>query len=94
LLLDERGVTVQLPRSSEHHLNWLECVRSRQQPIAPANIAHRSGSACIVGWIAMKLGRPLTWDPATERFVNDAQANAMLTRPERAPYGALRNSNS
>jgi hypothetical protein len=35
----------------------------------------------------MKLGRPLTWDVKTETFVNDAQANAMLSRPERAPYG-------
>jgi hypothetical protein len=38
----------------------------------------------------MKLGRPLTWDAKAERFVNDDQANAMLSRPERAPYGAMR----
>mgnify|MGYP006171185305 FL=1 len=38
----------------------------------------------------MKLGRPLTWDPDAERFVNDAEANAMLSRPERTPYGAMR----
>jgi hypothetical protein len=38
----------------------------------------------------MKLGRPLTWDAEKERFVNDDQANAMLSRPERAPYGANR----
>jgi myo-inositol 2-dehydrogenase/D-chiro-inositol 1-dehydrogenase len=42
-----------------------------------------------VSWIAMKLGRPLEWDPKTEKFKNDPEANAMLTRPERAPYGAL-----
>jgi len=89
-LLSEEGLSVHLPRSDEHHRNWLECVRSRQQPIAPAAVAHRSSSACIVSWIAMKLGRPLTWDVKTERFVNDAQANAMLSRAERAPYGAVR----
>ena len=89
-LLSEEGLSVHLPRSDEHHKNWLECVRSRQQPIAPAAIAHRSSSACIVSWIAMKLGRPLTWDVKTEHFVNDAQANAMLSRAERAPYGAVR----
>jgi predicted dehydrogenase len=89
-LLDPAGVKVQLPRSEEHHKNWLECVRSRQTPIAPAPVAHRSGTACIVSWIAMKLGRPLTWDPKQERFVNDEQANSMLARPERAPYGASR----
>lgn len=89
-LLDPQGLKVQLPRSEDHHRNWLDCVRSRQQPIAPAAVAHRSGSACIISWIAMKLGRPLTWDAKAERFVNDDQANALLSRPERAPYGASR----
>ncbi|MGD0253831.1 MAG: gfo/Idh/MocA family oxidoreductase, partial [Verrucomicrobiota bacterium] len=89
-LLDPNGVTVHLPHSLEHHKNWLECVKSRQTPLAPAPIAHRANTACILSWIAMKLGRPLNWDVKTERFVNDDQANAMLSRPERAPYGALR----
>jgi predicted dehydrogenase len=88
-LLDPNGVTVQMPHSLSHHRNWLECVKSRQQPLAPAPIAHRANAACIVSWIAMKLQRPLTWDAKAERFVNDAEANAMLTRPERAGYGAL-----
>jgi len=89
-LLEPQGVTVTFPSSLSHHRNWLECVRSRQAPLAPAPIAHRANAACIVSWIAMKLGRPLDWDPQAERFVNDDAANAMLTRPERAPYGALR----
>lgn len=89
-LLDPNGVTVKLPSSLSHHRNWLECVKSRQQPMAPAPVAHRSNTACIVAWIAMKLERPLTWDPRTERFVNDAEANAMLSRPERGTYGATK----
>ncbi|HUL53283.1 MAG TPA: Gfo/Idh/MocA family oxidoreductase [Opitutaceae bacterium] len=89
-LLIDRGLAVQLPRSDEHHRNWLESVRSRQPPLAPAPVAHRSNSACVVSWIAMKLGRPLTWDASAERFVNDDEANALLARPERAPYGAAR----
>jgi hypothetical protein len=89
-LLDPKGLKVEFASSTSHHRNWLECVQSRQQPLAPAPIAHRSNTACIVSWIAMKLGRPLTWDPKAERFVNDAEANSLLTRPERAPYGALR----
>lgn len=89
-LLDPKGVAVQLPESKEHHENWLQCVRSRRAPMVPAPVAHRSNTACIVSWIAMKLGRPLTWDPKAERFVNDAAANAMLKREERAPYGATR----
>lgn len=89
-LLDPNGVTVQFPHSLEHHKNWLECVISRQTPLAPAPIAHRANAACIVSWIAMKLARPLTWDAKAEQFVNDDQANSMLSRPERAPYGAMR----
>lgn len=89
-LLDPRGVTVEMPHSVSHHRNWLECVQSRKQPLAPAPIAHRSNTACILSWIAMKTGRPLTWDATAEQFTNDAEANAMLTRAERAPYGALR----
>jgi myo-inositol 2-dehydrogenase / D-chiro-inositol 1-dehydrogenase len=90
-LLDPEGLRVELPRSHCHHLNWLECVRSGGTPLAPADIAHRSNTACIVSWIAMKLQRPLTWDPTSERFLSDTEANAMLTRPERGPYGIFRN---
>ena len=86
-LLAPEGLSVQLPRSDEHHKNWLECVRTRREPIAPARIAHRSSSACIASWIAMKVGRPVTWDPRAERFVSDNQADALLARHERAPYG-------
>lgn len=89
-LLDPEGLAVELPRSTSHHRNWLECVRSRATPLAPADVAHRSGTACIVSWIAMKLGRPLTWDPQAERFVDDAEADGMLARPERSPYGVSR----
>lgn len=89
-LLDPNGVTVQFPHSLEHHKNWLECVVSRQTPLAPAPIAHRANAACILSWVAMKLARPLTWDAKAEQFLNDDQANSMLSRPERAPYGAIR----
>jgi myo-inositol 2-dehydrogenase / D-chiro-inositol 1-dehydrogenase len=86
-LLNPDGLSVHLPISTEHHKNWLECVKSRKPTMAPADIGHRSNTACIVSWIAMKLGRPLDWDVKTERFVNDDEANAMLSRPERSPYG-------
>jgi len=89
-LLDPNGVTVQLPHSLSHHRNWLECVKSRATPLAPAPIAHRSNTACIVSWIAMKLARPLTWDAKAEKFVNDPEANAMLSRAERGQYGATK----
>ncbi len=77
---------VHLYRSSSHHGNWLECVKTRQQPIAPVEVAHRSCSACLLHHIAMKLPRRLQWDPVRERFRNDDEANAMLSRPQRWPF--------
>jgi predicted dehydrogenase len=77
---------VHLYESTDHHGNWLECVRSRRNPIAPVEVAHRSCTACLLHHIAMKLKRRLRWDPDKERFVGDDQANAMLSRPQRAPY--------
>ena len=89
-LLDPDGLDVQFHRSTSHHLNWLECVQSRQTPLAPAPVGHRSNTACIVSWIAMKLGRPLRWDAQAERFIDDPEANALLSRPERPAYALSR----
>ena len=77
---------IQLYKSDDHHGNWLESIRSRQQPIAPVEVAHRSCSACLLHHIAMKAKRKLYWDPVTERFKNDDAANALLSRPQRWPY--------
>jgi len=89
-LLDPEGVKVKFPASLSHHKNWLECVKSRAMPLSPAAMAHHSNTACILSWIAMKTARPLTWDTKAEHFINDAEANALLSRPERAGYGAQR----
>jgi myo-inositol 2-dehydrogenase / D-chiro-inositol 1-dehydrogenase len=89
-LLDPNGVTVKFQPSLSHHQNWLECVKSRATPLSPAAMAHHSNTACILSWIAMKTARPLTWDAKAGLFVNDTAASALLTRPERAGYGALR----
>ena len=78
---------IRLYVSADHHGNWLECIRTRQQTIAPVEIAHRACTACLLHHIAMKVPRRLHWDPVHERFQNDDEANAMLTRPQRAPYG-------
>jgi hypothetical protein len=78
---------IHLYESPEQHLNWLQCVRTRRQPVAPAEIGHRSCSACLISHIAMKLPRKLYWNPKKEEFVNDDQANSMLSRPQRRPYG-------
>lgn len=78
---------IHLYKSDEQHGNWLECIKTRKAPISPVEIGHRACSVCLISHIAMKLPRKLQWDPKTERFVNDKEANAMLSRPQRKPYG-------
>ncbi|GAB3902310.1 Gfo/Idh/MocA family oxidoreductase [Larkinella knui] len=77
---------IHLPVSKEHHGNWLESIVSRKEPIAPAEVGHRSCSACLLHHAAMKLDRKLYWDPKKEQFKNDAEANKLLSRTQRSPY--------
>ncbi len=77
---------IQLYKSNNHKGNLLDCIKSRAETIAPAEIAHRSCTVCLLGEIAMRLGRKLKWNPETEQFVNDDVANKMLWRPMRSPW--------
>ena len=77
---------IHLYTSSEQHLNWIECIRTRRQPTAPVEIGHRACSTCLLHHIAMKTNRHLHWDPEKERFLNDEAANTMLSRPQRPKY--------
>ena len=52
----------------------------------PTRVAHRANSLCLLGDIAMRLGRKVTWDPAAERFANDDDANRMRSREMRSPW--------
>ena len=72
--------------SKDHHGNWLEAIRDNKNTIAPVEEAHRACSACLLHHISMKLKRKLYWDPAKEQFKNDAEANSMLSRPQRKAY--------
>jgi len=77
---------IRLYKSNNHKANWLECIRSRAETIAPVEIGHRSCTVCLLGEIAMRLGRKLKWNPETEQFIGDEMANRMLWRPMRSPW--------
>jgi len=79
--------SVELYRSTDHHKNWLECVKSRKEPITPVSNGHHVFTACAISWIAMKLRRPLSWNAKAEKFIGDDEANGMLKRAERGSYG-------
>lgn len=78
---------IHLYESKDQHGNWLDCIKSGKEPISPVEIGHRACTVCLITHIAMKIGRRLEWDPDTEKFINDPEANSMLSRPQRAPYG-------
>ena len=77
---------VRLYPSTDHRKNWLECVRSRQEPICPAEVGHRSATVCHLANIGYWLRRPLRWDPVHEQFRDDAEANKLVDRELRAPW--------
>jgi len=87
-LLDEEigDNEIQLGRTEGHHQNFLDCVRSRQQPFAAAEIGHRTATICHLNNIAMLVGRSLKWDPKTETIEDDDEANEMLTPKMRGPW--------
>jgi len=78
---------IKLYVSEEQHGNWLDCIKSRKQPISPVEIGHRACTVCLISHIAMKIPGVLEWDPAKEKFINNDLANSMLSRPQRYPYG-------
>jgi hypothetical protein len=85
LKLKPEEFAVKLGRTPSHVRNFLDSVRSRKEPFATAELAHRTASLCHLNNIAMRLGRPLVWDPARERF-EDEEANKLITPVMRPPW--------
>ena len=80
---------IHLYDSPDHHRNFLDCVRSRGVPIAPVEVGHRSATVCHMANITMLLGRRLGWDPVEEHFINDPEADRMMSRAMRAPWNLI-----
>ena len=70
-----------------HEGNFLECVKSRQQPHSDVEIGRLSTTLCHLGNISYRLGREVRFDPKTETFGGDREANRWLTKAYREPYG-------
>ena len=77
---------IHLPVSNHHQENFLDCVRTRRQTVAPIDVAVRSDTLCQLSDITMRLGRKLKWDPVREEIVGDDAASRMLSRPMRSPW--------
>ncbi len=71
-----------------HQRNFLDCIKSRQQPLTDLESGHRVVTTCHLANLSLKTGRKLTWDATKEEIVNDAAANDLLVRPYRKPWDA------
>ncbi len=77
---------IRLPtRGDKEDFIW--AIKHHAETMEPAEVGHRTNSLCQLGLIAIDLGRKLRWDPGRECFPGDAEANRLLTRPLRAPWG-------
>jgi predicted dehydrogenase len=87
LLREEFGANeVHLLQSPGHFRNFLDCIKSREETLAPVETAHRSASPGHLGQISMLLGRKIKFDPKTEEIIGDETASRMLSRAYRAPW--------
>jgi predicted dehydrogenase len=75
-----------------HTRDFVECVRSRRQPIADLEGAHRIATACHLANLSLRLGRKLRWDAERETIAGDIEAQAMLERPYRPPWDRERDA--
>lgn len=85
------GVYVyQMDKHSDYNLNhkedWYNAIETGTRPIMDIEKGHRAGTLCILGNLSYLLGRKLDWDADRERFINDEQANRLLSNPQRYPY--------
>ncbi len=71
---DKGGMAGDYETSSPHMQNFIDCVRSRENPIAPVEVGCSTNTLCCLANISRELNRPVKWDPATLSFVNDKEA--------------------
>jgi len=74
---------------NSHHQNWLDCIRSRQRPVADVEIGARTAQVCQLANIGYQLRRSLRWDPEREEFIRDDEANRLRGRENRAPWNRI-----
>jgi predicted dehydrogenase len=85
--LTERDIELNAaPATRRHMLDFLAAIDQRSRPVADVEAGHISTASCILANLAMKLERPLIYDPTRKEIVGDAEATKLLARPYRAPW--------
>ncbi len=84
---DFRPGSWQVQKTGTHAANFLSCIRSRQECVAPADVGHRSITPGHLGYVSWALQKPLSWDAETETITNDEAAGELLAEVEyRQPW--------
>ncbi|MFW6103553.1 MAG: gfo/Idh/MocA family oxidoreductase, partial [Bacteroidota bacterium] len=71
---------------ASHLENFIHAMRSRKDPVVPVETGHRTCTTCVLGLIANELGRPVEWNPNTQYFVDDSEAEKYYHREYRDGY--------
>ena len=82
--LDDKAIKLYV--SDDHHQNWLDCIKSRKDPICAADIGHHSATICHLGNIAICTGKKVLWDPKQQEIVGDPDLAKWVSRPYRPPW--------
>ena len=77
---------IQIYKSENHWQNFIDCVRSRKETIAPIEVAYRAISVALLGEIAMTTGQKIQWDPEKQEIIGNPMASRLLSRPYRQPW--------
>jgi predicted dehydrogenase len=80
------GIFMEPAIQEVHVQNFLDCIRSRERPVADVETGHRSVTACHLGVIAYRTGRKVRWDRKREVILDDPEAQAMTSRQYRPPW--------
>ena len=71
----------------DHMNNFLDCVKSREQPIANAEVAHLSCALSHLGEVTYRTSGVTNFNPDTEQFIDNPEADKLLTKEYREPWG-------
>jgi len=77
---------IHLYTATEHHRNFLDCIKTRQPAAASAEIGHHATTTCNLAEISARVGRTVKWDTKREHFIEDAEADRMLARATRSSW--------
>jgi hypothetical protein len=75
--------------TATHVAQFIECVRTRRNPVADIDTGHRSSIVPHLGNIALRTGRKIRWDSARETILGDAEASRLLSREARKKWDLI-----